>query len=285
MNVIAVILVVISALIHALRNFLTKKSKDKQIFVWCYAVLSLILFTPVFIYFLKGRTISLIALLIGLTAGFIHFLDWFFLSKAYEEGDLSQVYPIMRSAPALVLIFSIVILREQASLTGILGIVSVVIGVYLINKKSKEGFFAIFKKKPALWAFANMFAVASYSIVDKLGVNHAHPMLYLYLIVLFSLIYFTPYILKSKNLNLIKEEWNLNKWNIISSGFFEIAGYALILFAFTLEKVSYVVGLRQLSIVFAVIIGGQILKEKDKLRRTSAAFIIVVGAVLIGLAQ
>ena len=34
---------------------------------------------------------------------------------------------------------------------------------------------------------------------------------------------------------------------------------------FTIERMSYIVGLRQLSIVFAVLLGGHVLKEKNKL--------------------
>lgn len=52
MNSIAILLVLGSAVMHALRNFLTKTSFDKQVFMWCYQVVSLIIFLPVFLYFL-----------------------------------------------------------------------------------------------------------------------------------------------------------------------------------------------------------------------------------------
>ena len=52
-----------------------------------------------------------------------------------------------------------------------------------------------------------------------------------------------------------------------------------------MERVSYIVGLRQLSIVFAVILGGQILGEKHQLIRFFAAVIIFTGTFLIALAE
>ena len=64
-----------------------------------------------------------------------------------------------------------------------------------------------------------------------------------------------------------------------------IFGYFLILVAFTMERMSYVAGLRQLSIVFAVLLGGQILKEKNKRIRIAASIIIFIGAYLIIIAD
>ena len=62
-------------------------------------------------------------------------------------------------------------------------------------------------------------------------------------------------------------------------------GYALILVAFTIERVSYIVSLRQISIVFAVLMGGHFLKEKHRGIRLTGALIIFVGGVLISLAE
>lgn len=50
MNETAVFLVLLSAVMHALRNFLTKKALDKQAFVWWYEIFGLIFFTPVFVW-------------------------------------------------------------------------------------------------------------------------------------------------------------------------------------------------------------------------------------------
>ena len=80
---------------------------------------------------------------------------------------------------------------------------------------------------------------------------------------------------------MIINEWISNKKDIIISGIFGISGYVLVLVAFTIDKVSYIVGLRQLSIVFAVLLGGHVLKEKHKRIRLAAACLIFIGAFLI----
>jgi uncharacterized membrane protein len=69
------------------------------------------------------------------------------------------------------------------------------------------------------------------------------------------------------------------------SGIISIVGYTLILVAFTIERVSYIVSLRQTSIVFAVLMGSHLLKEKHGGIRLTGALIIFAGGFLISLAR
>jgi|TARA_B110000914_G_scaffold127678_1_gene111377 uncharacterized membrane protein len=67
------------------------------------------------------------------------------------------------------------------------------------------------------------------------------------------------------------------------AGFLGIYGYSLIIIAYTIERVSYIVGLRQLSIVFVVFWGGYYLNEKQKFNRLISAFVITGGVCLISM--
>jgi uncharacterized membrane protein len=53
------------------------------------------------------------------------------------------------------------------------------------------------------------------------------------------------------------------------------------LVAFSLERVSYVVGLRQISIVFSVLLGAVVLKERHIRQRMLSAAMIFIGVFLI----
>lgn len=130
-----------------------------------------------------------------------------------------------------------------------------------------------------------MLAVSIYSIIDKFAVSSVtNPLVYIYLINFFAFALFTPYISRTKDLSLLKREWISNKKTILLNGFFVIFSYALILFAFTMENASYVVGLRQLSVIFAVVLGGQLLREKNNAIRLFAAILSFIGAFLIAIA-
>jgi len=292
MNKIVIILVVLSAVMHALRNFFTKKAYDKQAFVWWYEVFGLLFFTPVFAFVLFGEGFELsISLFLVLISGFVHFIYWFFLAKSLENGELSLVYPIMRSSPALVLVFSITILGEEVSLLGGFGILLVAFGVYTINMEKisvlelYRPIKAVRGDKATQFALMTLISVAAYSVIDKIAVEQMNAVIFAYLYPWFSLLLYTFYIHRVKHKGELRKEWAVDKKIILVCGFLSIFGYFLILIAFTMERVSYIVGLRQLSIVFAVFLGGQILKEKNRMIRFSAGLIIFFGAFLIAIAE
>lgn len=292
MNILTVGLVLLSAVVHAVRNLLTKKAVDKQVFVWWYELFALVLYFPFFVYFLYQEGIRVpFALYPSLASGFVHFLYWFFLSKSYEEGDLSRVYPIMRSSPALVLVFSVLILREKVSPLGVLGISAVVAGLLTINmrKMTLSNLFpslnSMAEDESTRYAFLTLLTVTAYSLIDKWGVDLAHPIIHHYLFMFFGFSFFTPYILYSKERSRIRNEWKTSRNIIFVNSLFVVLSYSLILISYTIEKVSYVVGLRQLSVVFAVLLGGYVLGEEQKMVRLSAATLIFFGAFLISIAE
>ena len=292
MNILAIGLVILSAVFHALKNLFTKESGDKQIFLWCYSLFGMLFFSPLFFFFLYKVGINnshAYAWCFG--SGLIHFLYWLFLTHSYKEGDLSLVYPIMRSSPAVVLIVAVLVIGEQVSLQGVVGILLVAFGVYTINMKqiSKAELIApvkaIIHDRSTQLAFLTLMSVAAYSIIDKMAVRHIHPVLFAFLHLLCGMIYYTLYIAFAKKPSLIKKEWIQSRGMIITNGVLGIFGYFLILIAFTIERVSYIVGLRQLSIVFAVLMGSYFLKEKYGGIRLAGALVIFLGGFLISLAK
>ena len=292
MSALAIVLVLISALFHAVRSLFTKESGDKQIFLWLYSIIALLFFSPLFFYFLFRVGISHpVAYAWCAVSGFIHFLYWLFLTSAYKEGDLSRVYPIMRSSPALVLVAAVLFLGEQVSVQGVAGILLVAVGVYIINMKQISGeellapVKSIAHDRSTQFAFLTLISAACYSVVDKIAVDTIHPILFAFLYLFFGMCYYTLYIVFTKNAAKIKKEWNSGALRIIMSGIISIVGYTLILVAFTIERVSYIVSLRQTSIVFAVLMGSHFLKEKHQGIRLTGALIIFAGGFLISLAK
>jgi uncharacterized membrane protein len=59
----------------------------------------------------------------------------------------------------------------------------------------------------------------------------------------------------------------------------------MILFAFRLSKVSYVVAAREVSIVFSALMGIIWLKEKNAPQKIAGAGLIALGVVFIGLSK
>ena len=292
MDPVVVIMVLLSALMHALRNFYNKRALDKQAFAWWFEIFGLLFFTPVFVFVLirEGFNLSISPAFI-LLSGVVHFIYWLFLTMALEKGDLSLVYPITRSSPALVMVFSVTLLNEHLSFLGVLGILLVAFGVYTIHmtkldiSELSKPFRSIFRDRAIQFAFLTLMAVASYSIIDKIAVSRMDPVALSYMVPWITIGLLTLYVFKAKTKGVLKKEWKHHKGSILICGVLSIFGYFLILLAFTIERVSYIVGLRQLSIVFAVLLGGQFLNESNRRIRVISSVIIFLGCYFIVIAE
>ena len=108
---------------------------------------------------------------------------------------------------------------------------------------------------------------------------------YIYLMFACMLIFLTPFTLLTRSKNAIKAEWSSNKKNILIVGFLCFFTFFLILIAMTLAKLSYIVALRQLSIIFSVALGAWVLREEHVDIRLTASFLIFVGSFLIAIAK
>ncbi len=290
MNTLAIILVLISAIFHSVRNIFTKISSNKQAFLWWYTLFGLLYFLPVYlIYFREYHNDYLYVISLSILSGFLHFLYWVFLAKAYKTGDISLAYPIMRSSPPLVLLIALLFLKEDPSIAGIIGIILVTLGLYglssncdRLSQKPSPNILRN-KYKSIKYALLGLVSVTAYSIADKLIVSVIHPIQFVYLHMLFGFIFFSFYIFLKKDYDNVLQEWKASKRNIVITGFFGIYGYMLIMVAFTMASVSYVISLRQLSIVFVVLWGVFYLKEDEKQKRLVSASIITVGTIVISI--
>lgn len=292
MSTLVITLVLISAFLHSLKSYFTKRASDKLAFFWCYCFLGLIFYAPFALFSLVENPPALSTVLYwGIIAGLVHLTNSIFSARSFEYGELSLVYPIMRSSPAVVAVLAVIFLNETISLLGALGIAIVVFGAYIVNLKGLsfqdilKPFTQIFSDKGTMYAFLTMLSVALCTLVDKLAVNDLSPFFYAYLHEFANLILFTPYILKHRKISDIKECMRVDRKSIIWNAVINIGGYGLIIYSFTLEQISYVVGLRQLSVVFAVLLGGKMLLEQQFKVRLTASALIVLGSLLIVLAH
>lgn len=289
MNPFVIILVIISALIHSIWNLFAKKSRNKLVFNWYILSLGPILCFPILIYFIYTTQIPTIAWLFITLSGFFIMLYFYFLGKSYHAGNLSLSYPIARSSTLFVPFLAVMVIKEKISLTGILGIIIILIGIYILHLRSfkLKSFLKplkYIKEKATIFALLTALFSAFYQVNDKIGVQFVHPLLYICLAWIIASILYVPIILAKKNRKYIGIEWKFNKKSILISAFFNILSYVMILFAFTLGKVSYIVALRQISIIFGVVLGIVILKESYGKIRLIASIIILSGLLLVSIA-
>jgi drug/metabolite transporter (DMT)-like permease len=290
MSGLALSIVLVAALFHAGWNFLAKKSEKKMAFIWWFLLIAIIGYLPMFLYFWPRHTVSPAGWACIVATGILHALYFWFMGGAYERGDLSLVYPLSRgSGPLLVPVLAVIFLREQLSFVGIAGIALVVGGVYIIHLKSFSAAafvepFRAMSGSASLWALCTGGTIAGYSLVDKVGIGLVYPPVYIYLMFVISLFLLSPYVLV-KEREALKSEWLANKGPVLIDGFLVLFTYMMILFAFRLSKVSYVVAAREVSIVFSALLGIFWLKERHAPQKIAGAALIALGVVFIGLSK
>jgi drug/metabolite transporter (DMT)-like permease len=290
MSGLALGIVAVAAFLHASWNYLAKKSRNKLAFIWWAILFSVILFFPMFIYYWPAATISSAGWVCIVATGVLHAFYFWFMAGAYERGDLSLVYPLARgSGPLFVPILAVLLLNEQLSISGVLGITFVIVGIFSIHLRSfsiqsmLEPFLAL-RGGASLWALCTGGTIAGYSLVDKIGVTNVYPPVYIYLMFVITLLLLSPYVFVKERLDL-KKEWNINKIQILIVGFLDLFTYLMILFALQISKVSYVAAVREVSIVFSALIGIMLLQEKHAPQKLAGAVLISLGVVLIGFSR
>ena len=280
-------LVLLSALAHSSWNLLLKRSGNQEVFIWCLLVAATVLLAPLGVVLFWLYPIAPIGWLFVLATVFLHVLYFILLGRGYAQGDLSVVYPIARGfGPMLVPILAVLLLGETIALPAVLGIAGIVAGIYIISWTGELG---LLLRQP--WNFLSTSGVRSavltgltiavYAIVDKWGVSHVQPFLYMYLMSLGSAVCLFPYILRKWGLQAMGRTWSFSRWSIVVAGLLTFLAYGLVLTAFSLSRVSYVAPAREVGIVVGVLMGVLILKEPFGRARLAGSAVIVMGLVLI----
>lgn len=293
---ISIVLVLFSAFFHALWNYYGKSSRSPQLFFFwigiftvSVAVLSFALQLPIVP---KPVWIYIIA------SGIIHFFYWLCLSRAYMSGEISYVYPIARSAPGFIPFFAFLFLDERLSAQGLVGIFLILFSIYLLQLRGGGLTFKdllVYIRRPAsVWALLTLGTVIAYSLIDKAGMSefYAHsaqrhawqPVSYFLTESIIAMVLYGSYIMlwfPSRGITDIgHQEWK----KVLATGVLSMLSYTIILYVYMTESVSYVVALRQCSVIFAVLLGGYLLKESQTKLRFMAAVVMVIGMFLIATA-
>ena len=289
MTAASLILVLLAAVAHASWNLLLKRAADPEVFAWCLLVVATVLLAPLGVALLFFNSVDFTALWFILATIALHVLYFNLLARGYAQGDLSLVYPVARGmGPMLVPVLAVVFLNEKIEPLAIGGIAAIIGGMYTI---SWWGNFHQLLRSPLLflksagmrYAVLTGLTIAVYSIVDKEGVDHVQPLLYMYFLTIGTAAMLAPYVLFHKGVKSVRTEWRANAVPITIAGLFTFAAYGLVLTAFSLSRVSYVAPAREVGIVIGVMLGVFLLKEPFGRGRLLGSGFVVAGLALIAL--
>jgi drug/metabolite transporter (DMT)-like permease len=168
-------LLAVAAVLHALWNVLLKGSEDPLATASRAMGWGLLVATPLAAatWWLNGQPPipSGVWVLAGASA-VAELLYFIFLSAAYRRGDLSTVYPIARgTAPLIAVAIGLIVLGERLQPVGYAGIALLIGGIWLVRRPTGSG-------SAVGFALLTGIAIATYSAIDRVGVQAASPWLY-----------------------------------------------------------------------------------------------------------
>ena len=283
----ALALVVSAAVLHAVWNALTKRGRDQLVFLWCSVTLATLVLAPAGCWFLLRDGFPPAALPFVLATIALHALYFWALGRSYGSGEYSLVYPVARGlGVAVVPLLAVPLFDERPSWLGATGVALVVLGIGALHLAPRAGQTGHARGRLGAgtgWAVLTGLSIAAYSLVDKGGVLRLHPVPYIAFMGAGSVVLMLPSVIARRA--ALRRELAQNWRTILVAATMNLTAYLLVLFAFRLSKVGYVVAARELSIVFSAFIGALWLGEGRLGARLAGAGVILVGVVCIALAR
>ena len=282
-----VLLLAAAGVVHSTWNLLAKRGHDSQAFLWLALLCAAVLFAAPFA--LLYAPFPAQGWLLIAASGALEAVYYLLLGSAYQAGDLSVVYPLSRgSAPIFVLVFAVAALGDRVTPLGLLGILLTVAGVYTVHLRSLSRRHLVapllaLRQPVSRLALLTGLVIASYTVVDKVGVRYVDPFLYIYLIFGASLLYLAPYMLVVKRQALAKE-WRTQPVSILAASVMFVVSYLLVLIALRGAQVSYVTAVRGIGVVFAALMGTVLLREPFPRMKLWGSVLIFLGIACIELA-
>jgi drug/metabolite transporter (DMT)-like permease len=282
MPILAIVLLFLSASMHAAWNFLLKSAEEKYVAMGWQVILSG-LFSVVLIFFtgLPPRSMWFFAV-VSMCLEAIYFI---LLCIAYSDHDFSLVYPIARgAAPALLVLWSALFLHEKLTVGGYIGLALITGGMMVIGgttlwKSNGE--------KPhvrgILTALSVALVISIYTFIDGTAVKHGPALPYgLSMFVMVPFVT-TPYIANRYGWKSFRTVWDKNRVYLLIGGVLGLIAYMLALFAYTFAPLSYSGAIREVSAVIGAFLGWRFMKEEMGGIRVVGSAIVFVGVMVIAI--
>jgi drug/metabolite transporter (DMT)-like permease len=246
------LLVLGAGVLHALWNAIASAVEDKLVAFGLIGVSATVVAAVTLP--LTGMPRST-AIVFALVSAVLHLAYNCGLMQSYRLGDFGHTYPLARgTAPLLVAAGAWVFADEHLDAVQLLGIATVAGGLTAIVFAG--GRLRRAEMPATVAALLTGGAIASYTVVDGLGVRHAH-----------DLAWATP-----RNLTAG-----------LTAGALSLAAYGIVIWAQTQGPLALVSALRETSVISAAIIAAVVFHEPFGRRRLLPAAAVVAGIILINL--
>jgi len=285
-------LILLAGIIHAGWNIVAKKANGDARFSFQASVFNMLVWAPVGITLgwnvVPGWGMAEWGFVV--LSGVLHVFYFIVLLRGYRRSDLTVVYPLARgSGPLLSSLVAVLFLGEKISLFGVAGIAGVVLGVFLVAggpklwRKAHDPVQRERVHKGIRYGVLTGGFIAAYTVADSYAVKFLvmSPILLDYFGNLARIVLLLPVALKDRaaTARMWRSQW---KYALLVAVFSPVS-YVLVLYAVQQAPISHVAPAREVSMLFAALIGGHLLREGDRLLRLLGALFIAAGVVALAM--
>jgi len=264
---------------------LTKKLKGMNIalIIWMQMTFA-VPFLMSLLYFFPPERIQSSTYLVGIILSFFLLYNHYLLVTAAQIGSLSRSMPLLSTTPLFLLFTSYIMLGEFPTLWGIVGIMFIVVGAYVINmRKERSGFLAPFtlllSNKGSQFVLFAAFVMSIMANLFKIGILSSSPIFFSTLVHVYTTLIMTILVMIKfrKQMHQIRENIKLLTFLGTSTAFMS----ATAAYANLLAIVPYVVSLKRSSAFFSILYGKFLFKEDDIGYSILGTTIMLVGGIFI----
>jgi drug/metabolite transporter (DMT)-like permease len=272
------IVVLFAAALHASWNAVVKSVGDRLALMAVMGIATVTISVPLAVFAAPPRSTAWPELAASMV---LHVIYNLLLIESYREGDYNQVYPIARGiAPPTVAVASALIVGESLSMIQAGGVVCVSVGLLVLAAGSRHE-----PTRALRFAVATGLLIASYTVVDGVGVRHSH-----------SVLGYTGWLFTGEGMLMALMLVIGRRYRGVAvqvprellghgslAGVLSLVAYGLVLWAQTRGALAVVAALRETSVVFAALIGALAFGERLPTRRIIASAVIAAGAAALAL--
>lgn len=283
------LLAFLTATFESLKDVASKKTLPKTneyIVAWAWVAFSAP-FQAIVVFFFEGLPqrieptfwVALAASSVILTSSLSLY------TRAIKDSDLSITVPMIAFTPLFLLITSPLIVGEFPSPVGLVGVVLIVVGSYVLNISERgKGWAAPYKallreRGPRIMLFV-AFLWSINANIDKVGIQSSSPFFWIMSANAVAAVALTPLIL-----------WKTRQPRIIATNIWSLALIGLLgalvgltqMTALTMTIVPYVISVKRLSVIMSVLYGHMLFREQGLQQRLTGVVIMIAGVLLITL--
>ncbi|UCG50833.1 MAG: DMT family transporter [Candidatus Latescibacterota bacterium] len=204
--------------------------------------------------------------------------------RAIQVSPLSLTLPYLSFTPVFMILTGFIVLDEMPNAWGIVGIVIICTGGYILNLEPAKNALlaplkAVFRETGSWLMLIVAFAYSLGAVFGKQAIMHSSPLFFsITFFAILNILLVAGFRIFGK---ITLRTFRAQKQKGIIVGLLFFAHVLLHAFAISLTKAAYMIAVKRFSVVLGLIYGGVIFKEKNIAVRTLGTLLMVAGAVLI----